>query len=147
MSMITEKRNEVANKLNSLLAERKATIDFKVNAYRTQLEAEPISEEIINTKKLLVALDEVISCEAAMAKPVINPIVTETIVAATPEVTVNVSEADIKVAEEVKPEVVQPEVMDFVEITVDPETKETEVTTPIAEARPGMAYVGIPERR
>lgn len=146
MSMITEKRDEVFNKLNSLLAERKATIDNKVNAYRIRLESEPVSEEIVNARKLLNALDEVIACEANFVKAT-QPTVAETIVAATPETSITVNEADIKAIEEVNEVPDDATIVDCVEVAVNPETKEAEIISPIENARPGMAYVGIPERR
>lgn len=146
MSMITEKRNEVFNKLNSLLAERKATIDNKVNAYRISLESEPVSEEIVNARKLLNALDEVIACEADFVKAT-QPTVAETITAATPETNITIAEADIKATEEVNEVPEDASFVEAVEITVNPETKEAEITSSIENARPGMAYVSIPERR
>lgn len=146
MSMITEKRNEVACKLNSLLANRKANIEAKVNAYRISLESEPVSEEIVNTRKLLNALDEVIACEANFAVPA-QPTVAETIVAATPETSVTIAEADIKVVEEVNEVPEEATSVDYVEVAVNPETKEAEIISSADNARPGMAYVGIPERR
>ena len=146
MSMITEKRNEVACKLNSLLADRKANIEAKVNAYRISLESEPVSDEIVNTRKLLNALDEVIACEANFNVPA-QPAVAETTVAATPETSITIAEADVKAVEEVNEVPEDATFVDCVEVAVNPETKEAEIINSANNARPGMAYVGIPERR
>ena len=147
MSMITDKRNEVANKLNTLLMQRQASINERVAAFKAQLEAEPLGQEILDTKKLLAALDDVIACEAVLAQPVVEPVVAEPVIA--PNNTISVAEADIASIEEVAVESVPEtaEIAEVVEVQINPETKEAEIVNSEVEARPGMAYVGIPERR
>lgn len=145
MSMIIEKRNEVARKLETLMAERNISITRKVEAYRLQLESQPLSDEITNTRKLLTALDEVVACEAIIeTTPKQEPVVVNN----TPETVITIAETDIKAIEEVDEIPSEAEVVDCIEVVVNPETQQVdEVKAPIEEARPGMAYVGIPERR
>lgn len=178
MSMLTEKRQEIAAKLERLEKARFENIQMKLAAYRAQLEAEPESEEIKHTRKVLEAMDAVIlydienapkvepapiaepakaepapvvepaPVEEAKAEPVIEekaaveevaePIV-EPIAEAIPEA--KAEEAVNIVAEmPIKEETVN------VEIRVN-EAGQPEIKSEELEARPGMAYVGIPERR
>ena len=128
MNMLTEKRNEVLNKLNALKAERTARINAKLEEYRLRLEAaEPYSEEYASIVKVLKALDEVIAYEA-------NAIV-ET--------------KSEKMFEEVKVEEPTADELHFDEYvpSIEAEPVSTANTVAYTEARPGMLDLGIPERR
>lgn len=63
MSMLSEKRKSVSEKLERLMKDREENIKIKLDAYREQLESEPLSEEIINTQTVLSAIDDIIKYE------------------------------------------------------------------------------------
>lgn len=141
MSMLTEKRQEIATKLEKLEKTRFENIQMKLNAYRAQLEAEPESEEIKRTRQVLEAIDAVIlyDIESAPAEPV----------KAEPTPVVEpapVEEAKAEEAVNIVAEMPVEEETVNVEIRVN-EAGQPEVKSEALEARPGMAYVGIPERR
>ena len=141
MSMLTEKRQEIATKLERLEKTRFENIQMKLNAYKAQLEAEPESEEIKQTRKVLEAIDAVILYDIENAPA--EPVKTEPtpVVEPAPVEEAKSEEAVNTVAEmPVKEETVD------VEIRVN-EAGQPEVKSKALEARPGMAYVGIPERR
>lgn len=155
MSMILDKRNEVADKLNRLLNERQANIDLRVNSYREQLEAQPLSDEIVSTKKLLAALDEVISCES-LIQPTQEEVEVKPIVEVAPETIIS-NESISETNEEITPidenqnfvifdEPISVPVEEEPVIDVQEELSQPEVVKTEVEARPGMAYVNIPER-
>lgn len=133
MSMLTEKRQEIANKLNVLLYDRNKKIDEKVAAYRAQLEKEPVSAEAEKLKALLKAFDEVISYEKVEVKD------------SSKVEDVAIKEAEIKVAP--KEEVVIPEAK-----TISASTDYTTVATNniaanSSQGRAGMPTIEIPDRR
>ena len=153
MSMLTEKRQEIATKLEKLEKTRFETIQMKLNAYKAQLEAEPESEEIKRTRQVLEAIDAVIlyDIESAPAEPVkaeptpvVEPAPVEEVKAE--EIAKDIPEAKAEEAVNIVAEMPVKEETVNVEIRVN-EAGQPEVKSEALEARPGMAYVGIPERR
>lgn len=147
MSMLLEKRNEVVAKIQQLELDRVNLINAKVAAYKEQLEKEPLPQVLVNAKKCLEAIDEVIRYESMIQPEVSTPVVEPT-------------------KEEVKVEEVKP--AESVGVQNDTPFQHNEAapidrTTPVEsvqstvevhpeeiaqqEARPGMAYIGIPDRR
>lgn len=160
MSMLTEKRNELEKKLDSLIGDRLARINDKVEAYREQLMSEePLSEEILNTKKVLDALNEVIKYEVAEQPaieevPVVEPIVEPAVeVAAEPVVEAPVTE-EVVIEPTIEPEPIVEPVINQVTVNAEsiiPTTDDVviipaEATIIEAESRPGMPSIQIPER-
>ena len=173
MSMLTEKRQEIAAKLEKLEKARFENIQMKLAAYKAQLEAEPESEEIKHTRKVLEAMDAVILydienapkvepapiAEPAKAEPapVVEEVKAEPVIeekAAVEEVAEPIVEPIAEAIPEAKAEEAVNIVAEMpteeetvkVEIRVD-EAGQPEIKSEELEARPGMAYVGIPERR
>lgn len=154
MSMLTEKRQEIATKLEKLEKTRFETIQMKLNAYKAQLEAEPESEEIKRTRQVLEAIDAVIlyDIESAPAEPapiveptpVVEPAPVEEVKAE--EIAKDIPEAKAEETVNIVAEMPAKEETVNVEIRVN-EAGQPEVKSEALEARPGMAYVGIPERR
>lgn len=209
MSMLSEKRKEVAEKLERLMREREESIKSRLDAYREQLENEPLSDEIINTQTVLNAIDDVIKYEnEALSKiEIVENLATkeEKPAEEIKEEKIEIPAEEVKeekIVEEVKEEEIpaEPKIEEVVEIIeeapateevkeeaveeivesapVEEESKEEiieevkevekveevteesaeievkvnengEVTTKLEpiEARPGMAYIGVPERR
>lgn len=142
MSMLTEKRQEIATKLEKLEKTRFETIQMKLNAYRTQLEAEPESEEIKLTRKVLEAIDAVILYDIENTPAKSAPV--EEVKAE--EIAKDIPEAKAEEAVNIVTEMPAKEETANAEIRVN-EAGQPEVKSEALEARPGMAYVGIPERR
>lgn len=63
MSMLTEKRNELVNKLNNLTEARATEIEMKVAEYRKSLESSFDNEAIVKLTSVIAAIDEVIAYE------------------------------------------------------------------------------------
>lgn len=174
MSMLTEKRQEIAAKLESLLKARNDSINEKLVAYRIQLEAEPESAEIVKAREVLKAMDEVILYEANVIKP--EPIIVEPVVEPAAESVIEAEPiiepiADNIVAEPIEPDKAKTEsvvennesvteaepAVEEVKIVAEADETKVEITVDKdstfsikeqeSERRPGMAYVGIPERR
>lgn len=81
MSMLSEKKIEIETKLNDLLKDKLKDIDIKVANYRTQLESAAYStSEVMQIKKVLDAINEVIKYEEAEAIKVENQHVEATLV-------------------------------------------------------------------
>lgn len=149
MSMLIEKRQEIASKLEALEKARIESIRTKLDIYRVQLEAEPESEDIKKARAVLEAIDAVILYEAETepkAEPAVEPVPVVEEPKAEPapiveETKVEATNADISIVAEApaKEEVV-------VEVKVDADNN-VSVKPAELEPRPGMAYVGIPERR
>lgn len=153
MSMLTEKRQEIATKLEKLEKTRFETIQMKLNAYKAQLEAEPESEEIKRTRQVLEAIDAVIlydienvATEPVKAEPtpVVEPAPVEEVKAE--EIAKDIPEAKAEKVVNIVAEMPVKEETVNVKIRVN-EAGQPEVKSEALEARPGMAYVGIPERR
>ena len=148
MSMLTEKRQEIAAKLERLEKARFENIQMKLAAYKAQLEAEPESEEIKRTRQVLEAIDAVIlyDIESAPAEPapIAKPAPVEEVKAE--EIAKDIPEAKAEEAVNIVAEMPAKEETVNVEIRVN-EAGQPEVKSEALEARPGMAYVGIPERR
>lgn len=125
--MLIDKRQEIASKLEKALADRANDIANKVFAYKTQLEAEPLTDEVISMQKVLAAIDEVISYEAKTCP------VAPAVKAEEPAPIVET----VKIVTEINDEPVA-------ELKVEDNKVEAE---PAETARPGMAYIGVPERR
>lgn len=171
MSMINEKREEILNKINALEEDRKIRIaarkdaylmeiDKKVEVYKASLMAnfevycnkveaeEPISEEFEKLQSVLKAIDEVISYENSCIAVEEIPAVEEVEIAPVEEVLPEVQE-EVEAPVEVNEIPETKEVLDSIEVVVDEEKIEIHTTEMqnVGEPRPGMAYVGIPERR
>lgn len=138
MSMIEEKRSEVEGKLKDLLAQRQNSINIALAQYKAKLEAEPLSSEIVKLQELLAALDNVINIEKGMTDIFTQYVDTrnDAVVEAVSQPIPEVKEEALK-AEEIVPDI---------SITIDSETKQATLDIP-NDARPGMAYVSVPERR
>lgn len=76
MSMLTEKRNELVAKLNSLETARQIEIETKVAAYRASVEAQMPKTDIDKVKAVIAALDEVIAYETVSEVKVDRPVET-----------------------------------------------------------------------
>ena len=135
MDTLIEKRQEIAAKLSKLLAEREESIKAKINAYCAQLEAEPMSVDIINAQKCIKALDDVISYESMMNDNDSNKVEGQVQAEVAP-----IESAKIEVTTEAKPEA-------KTETIIVDNHGHSFNTSEGEEARPGMAYIGIPERR
>lgn len=140
MNALIEKRQEIAAKLSKLLTEREESIKAKVNAYCAQLEAEPMSEDIVNAQKCIKALDDVIAYESMVSNKGTAEVETE--VKAEAETKVETEVEPVKPLEEAKLET-KPEVETIIVDSHGCSFNASEGE----EARPGMAYIGVPERR
>lgn len=133
MSMLIEKRKEIASKLEGLRITRDEEIQRKLNLYKLELESQPC-EEIAKLQHVLNAMDEVIAYE--LKETEVKPVTQEV----TPVTEIKVTEREI--LKEVAPVTEQIQ-------EAKTESVEFKIVTDVAteEVRPGMSYIGIPERR
>lgn len=134
MNALIEKRQEIAAKLSKLLTEREESIKAKVDAYCAQLEAEPMSEDIVNAQKCIKALDDVIAYESMVSNKGTTEVETEVKAEAEVEPVKPLEEAKLETKPEVETIIVDGHGCSF-------------NASEGKEARPGMAYIGVPERR
>ena len=151
MSMLSEKRHEIQAKLDAIMQSRKATIESKVQAYRTQLESEALTAEAIKLKNVLAAIDAVIAYDESYVPQVQRPIVEPAVKAEPLAETVEfqhaqpMQEAVIKPAVAPVEEVVAPISMVEAAPAVNTIPAGEVISTP-TEGRPGMATINIPNR-
>ena len=138
--MLIEKRKEIVEKLNLAITKKNEYIDEQVKLYARNLEANYDNTEINELTKVLSAIDEVMLYE--LKQPQTTTVIkkVEEVVEELPAIQPEVKVEEVKVEETV--------------ITVtEPSTMQTETITEktleekvVEAARPGMAYIGVPER-
>lgn len=152
MSMLSEKRHEIQAKLDVIMQNRKATIESKVQAYRTQLESEALPAEAVELKNVLAAIDAVIAYDESYVPQVQPSIVAEPAVKVEPLA----ETVEFQYAQPMQEAVIEPAVVPVEDVVAPISMVEAapavdtipagEVISTPTESRPGMATVNIPNR-